>query len=46
MSNINPLFQLNVFIHIAMNYPENSNVYPYLYKKGYYIKSIGQSCKR
>ncbi|MGR5999180.1 hypothetical protein ACT7C7_05500 [Bacillus cereus] len=43
MSEINPLLQLNVFIHIAMNYPEGSHVYPYLYEKGYRIKSIGQS---
>lgn len=42
-SNLTPLLQLNIFIHMGMNYPEGGLFKPYLRSKGYRIKTIGQN---
>ncbi|QGH32579.1 hypothetical protein GI584_00095 [Gracilibacillus salitolerans] len=39
---ITPLFQLNLYLHMGMAYPDNSLIEPILYKKGYVINSIGE----
>ncbi|WP_336820355.1 hypothetical protein [Bacillus thuringiensis] len=39
-SNFNPLLHMNLFLHMCMEYPEQGDVYPYFYKKGYRIKLV------
>ncbi|MDE0583239.1 hypothetical protein ON064_09340 [Planococcus sp. A6] len=40
MQQLNPLFQLNMLIHLSLPYPKNSNIYPYFNRQGYSIKQI------
>lgn len=37
---LNPLFQLNLLIHLSLPYPRGSNFYPYFNRKGYTLKQI------
>jgi hypothetical protein len=39
---LSPLIQLNLFLHMALDYPESSPFNPILHKRGYRIKSIGR----
>ncbi|MRX56503.1 hypothetical protein GJU41_21375 [Bacillus idriensis] len=39
---LTPLQQLNLFIHMSLDYPDDSLFYPYLQRKGIKIKVIGQ----
>ncbi len=41
-NDITPLFQLNLYLHMGMAYPDNSQIEPILYKKGYVVNSIGE----
>ncbi|PGT81548.1 hypothetical protein [Bacillus sp. AFS040349] len=38
--DLNPLFQLNLLIHLCLPYPKGSNFYPYFNRKGYTLKQI------
>lgn len=40
---LSPLMQLNLFLHMAMDYPESTLFNPVLHKRGYRIKSIGRT---
>ncbi|MDT0123855.1 hypothetical protein Q9R46_14435 [Paenibacillus sp. RRE4] len=40
MNKFTSLHHLNLFIHMGMDYPITSEVYPYFYQKGYRIKFI------
>lgn len=37
---LNPLFQLNLLIHLCLPYPDGSHFYPYFNRKGYTLKQI------
>ncbi|MFC5775853.1 hypothetical protein [Ectobacillus antri] len=43
MIELTPLLQLNLFVHMSLEYPEQSGFYPYLREKGYVIKAIEAS---
>ncbi|ODA09258.1 hypothetical protein [Paenibacillus polymyxa] len=43
MNKFTSLHHLNLFIHMGMDYPLSSRVYPYFYKKGFKIKFISFS---
>lgn len=40
---LNPLFQLNLLIHLSLPYPDGSNFYPYFNRKGFVVKQIEKS---
>ncbi|WP_066415295.1 hypothetical protein [Sutcliffiella cohnii] len=42
MNNITPLFQLNLYVHMALEYPDKTLINPILFNAGYVIKSIGE----
>lgn len=39
-TELTPLFQLNLLIHLCLPYPKDSNFYPYFNRKGYTLKQI------
>ncbi|MFT4413446.1 hypothetical protein [Bacillus sp. UMB0728] len=39
-TELSPLFQLNLLIHLSLPYPNGSNFYPYFNRQGYTLKHI------
>ncbi|MCF2649073.1 MULTISPECIES: hypothetical protein [Niallia] len=39
-TELSPLFQLNLLIHLSLPYPKESNFYPYFNRQGYVLKHI------
>ncbi|GIO22259.1 hypothetical protein [Oceanobacillus sp. J11TS1] len=42
-TELTPLFQLNLLIHLSLPYPNGSNFYPYFNRQGYTLKFIEKS---